>query len=461
MNITKSIITGSVALSAIANAKPNIVVINVDDLGWNDVNYLPNHKSPYYSPNIEKLSKQGMVFTNAYAACPVCSPTRASILTGKSPAALKITAHIPGKLNTGAKRVPKGAKVTAPDFHHQLPLEEVTFAELLKPQGYRTAFIGKYHLAGADVMNQKTAKGVIASEFHPDKQGFDINIGGCAYGQPKSYFDPYSNGTIKDRKKGEYLTDRLADEAVNFITENAQNKFLLYLNFYSVHTPIKAPKDRINFVKKKGISAKKATYAAMVYSVDLAIGKLVKTLKEKNLSENTLIIFTSDNGGLFDNKPLNNHKGSLYEGGIRVPFFAVWPGQIKEGTASDEPVISYDILPTLAGAAEVAAIPEKVEGENLLPIFTKSGQFKRKDPLFWYYPHYHHGGMESLDMGAAIRYGDWKYIKLYKNGKAFLFNLKDDLGEKNNLLEANPEKAAYLNQKLMEQIKQADANMPK
>ncbi len=451
----------SIALSAIVAETPNIVVINVDDLGWNDINYMPELKSPYYTPNIKKLAESGMVFTDAYASCPVCSPTRASILTGKSPAALKLTAHIPGKLNSNAKRVPKEAKLTEADFYHQLPLEEITFAELLKPAGYKTAYIGKYHLAGADIVNQKNANGVIAPEFHPDKQGFDINIGGCAYGQPKSYFDPYFNATIKDRRKGEYLTDRLAGEAVNYISKNAETKFLLYLNFYSVHTPIKAPKERINQIKKHGKFGKKATYAAMIYSVDLAVGKIVAELKQQNLTENTLIVLTSDNGGLFDNAPLNNHKGTLYEGGVRVPFIASWPGNIESGTTSSEPVISYDIFPTLASVAGIKDLPSKVEGESLLPIFTGKDSFKRKNPLFWYYPHYHHGGMVSMDMGAAIRMGDWKYIQLYKNGKKFLFNLKEDLAEQKNLFEGNPEKAALLSQKLSERIKSANANMPK
>jgi arylsulfatase A-like enzyme len=253
------------AVVSVAETKPNIVVINVDDLGWRDIEYLPEHDSLYPSPNIKQLAESGVVFTNAYAACPVCSPSRASLVTGKSPAALRLTAHIPGRPVNIAKKTPKESKWQPARSLNYLPLEEVTFAEVAKDNGYRTAFVGKWHLAGAGSVEQPEKRGAIAPEFHPDKQGFDVNLGGCAYGQPaKGYFDPHFNATLRDRKKGEYLTDRLTDEAVQWIEKQSDAPFLLYLNYYSVHTPIQAPADRVQLMRERGMSAKKAKYAAMV-----------------------------------------------------------------------------------------------------------------------------------------------------------------------------------------------------
>ena len=465
--------------ASVAAKNPNIIVVNVDDLGWNDVNYLPGVKSPYYTPNIENLASQGMVFSNGYAASPVCSPTRASLVTGKSNASVKITSHIPGA--KGYSRVPKEAKVQPVDFLKELPLEEITFAEVLKEQGYATGFIGKWHLAGEGSVSTKGCNGVIDANFHPDRQGFDINIGGCAMGQPKSWVSPYMNDTIKNGRKGEYLTDRLANEAVSYIKANKDQKFLLYLNPYSVHAPIVAPKERIEFIASKvnvGTSFKegpakskdrkksarsrnsKLTYAAMVYSVDLMMGKIMETLDELKLADNTLLIFTSDNGGLFDNAPLRDHKGTLYEGGIRVPFIVRWPGVVEAGTHSDAPVISYDIYPTIVAAAGHGdKIPADVEGEDLAPIL-KGESFEREQPLYWHYPHYHHGGMESLDMGSTIRIGDWKYTYLHKTDKHYLFNLKDDLHEDKNLFKSQPERAKEMKMKLLAILGEVDANMP-
>lgn len=445
--------------SYVAAASPNMVVINVDDLGWADVNYLPDQKPRYLTPNISALAKQGMVFSNGYAACPVCSPTRASLVTGKSTAALKLTTHIAGNPLFVKKKTPKGAKLLPAESHKFLPLEEVTFAEVLQKNGYATGFIGKWHLAGEGSKLKPELAGNIAPEYHPDKQGFDVNIAGCAYGSPKgSYFDPYNMVTLKDRKKGEYLTDRLAEEAVQYITKNKNKKFLLYLNPYTVHTPISAPKDRTALVKQKLGIKKNATYAAMIYSLDLMIGKITDHLESLGLAENTLLVFTSDNGGIFGNKPLRDNKGTLYEGGIRVPYIVCWPGVVKPGTVSDEPIISYDLFPTLLAAAGCSdQIPEGVEGLDLSPILKGKGGIDRKEPLIWHYPHYHHGG---LDMGTAIRDGDWKYIYSFKTGKSYLFNLVEDTGEKKNLVMSKPEKAEAMKAKLLDRLKELDANMP-
>lgn len=442
-----------------AAESPNMVVINVDDLGWSDVNYMPGQKQRYLTPNITALAGQSMVFTNGYAACPVCSPTRASLVTGKSTASLKLTAHIPGNPLFVQKKTPKRAEWLPAESRKFLPLEEVTFAEVLKKQGYVTGFIGKWHLAGEGSKLKPELKGNIAPEYHPEHQGFDVNIGGCAYGSPKgSYFDPYNMVTLKDRKKGEYLTDRLTDEAVRFIDQNKKKKFLLYLNPYTVHSPISAPKERTAMVKKQLGIKKNATYAAMIYSLDLMIGEIMKVLKVNGLEENTLLIFTSDNGGIFGNRPLRDNKGTLYEGGIRVPYIVRWPAVVKAGSVSDEAIISYDLFPTLLAAAGcLDQTPEGVEGEDLMPVLTGRGDFKRRQPLLWHYPHYHHGG---LDMGTAMRSGDWKIVYSYKSGKTVLFNLKDDPSEKKNLTDEHPEKAEQLKQQMFKTLKRLDANMP-
>lgn len=452
----------SVLLADVERRMPNILIINVDDLGWMDVDHLPERPSGFVTPNIKKLASEGMVFTNSYAACPVCSPSRASLVTGKSTAALKLTAHIAGNPAFVARKTPKDARYLPVESGAYLPLEEVTFAEVLKSKGYHTGFIGKWHLAGEGSQVKKELKGAVAPEYHPDKQGFDINIGGCSYGQPQGgYFDPHQNATIKDRKKGEYLTDRLTDEALQFLSDHRNKPFLLYLNPYTVHTPIQAPQDRVTLMKKKLGGKKNASYAAMVYSLDLMIGKLTKHLDELGLSESTLLVFTSDNGGHFSNAPLRDRKGTLYEGGIRVPHIVRWPGVVAAGSVNDEPVIGYDLFPTLLAAAGCLDLaPEAIEGQSLLPLLHGEKSFKRQAPLLWHYPHYHHGGMETLDMGSAIRDGDWKYIHCYKTGENYLFNLKDDPGEVHNLADRYPEKSKAFHQQLIKQLRGLDANMP-
>jgi arylsulfatase A len=339
-------------LLSTAADKPNILFVVVDDLGWNDVDHLPDQPSRYKTPQIRALAESGMIFDQAYAACPVCSPTRASLLTGKSPAALKLTAHIPGNPASNAKRIPKNSTMLPPAYNFQLNMGEQTFAELLKADGYTTAFIGKWHLSGAGSVTKRAAKGIVDPKFQPEAQGFDLNIGGCAYGQPPSYFDPYRNATIADRKPGEYLTDRLTDEAISFMIETRAAPFLAYLNYYNVHTPLKAKKADIALMAKAGFKGKFATYAAMTKSVDDNIGRLITALDDAGLRQNTLVIFTSDNGGLQGNAPLRGLKGEMWEGGVRVPQIVSWPGKIKAGTRCHEPVISYDFLPTLVAISE-------------------------------------------------------------------------------------------------------------
>lgn len=425
---------------------PNIVLIIVDDLGYSDVGYM-NQKPEIQTPNIDRLAKSGMVFTDAYAACPVCSPTRASLMTGKYPATLKLTCHIPGMgMAKYLAKLSEGKKLKEAYFLDHLPPEEITIAEVLKKKGYSTGYIGKWHLAGEGFAND----GIINAAYHPDKQGFDVNIGGCAYGQPRSYFDPYKNGTIKDRKEGEYLTDRLGDEAVKFIEQNKQKPFFLNLATYTVHTPLKAP--AVNVEKFKG-----NTYFAMIEKLDENVGKVMDKLGELNLLENTIVIFYSDNGGLWGNPPLKGIKGTLNEGGIRVPMIVSCPEKIELGTKCNVPVTTVDFFPTfleLAGGT-VSDYPQ-LEGESLLPLIYQKAEMSER-AIYWHFPHHR---KEGLSMGAAIREGDWKLIDEFETEKLYLFNLKDDLAEAHNLSEKYPEKRDELLSKLKKWQKNVDAEMP-
>lgn len=438
----------SAALGNGRNAShPNILFILADDLGYAEVGYVKT-KPEIITPSIDKLASGGVVFTNAYAACPVCSPTRASILTGKSPAALDLTCHIPGM---GMKKYiqyrSKGKPLMEARFIDRLPLEEITIAELLREEGYQTGFFGKWHLAGEG--SQKTKDGMVAPEFHPDKQGFDVNFGGNAYGQPASYFSPYGNGTLKDGEEGEYLSDRLTSEAINFM-DKSSDPFFCYLSYYTVHEPHQAPRHLI--AKNKG-----NRHHAMISSLDYNVGRLLEFLEQNDLDKNTLVIFYSDNGGLRDNPPLRDRKGSLYEGGIRVPLVLSYPTLIKAGTATDTPVSSYDFLPTLA---ELAGIPidklKGLEGESLVRIL-EGKKMKHSRPLFWHFPHHRNN---KMSMAAAVREGDWKLIYQFEDQQYSLFNLKEDIGETTNLARSHPEKAKQLRKKLEKWQQKVKANFP-
>lgn len=439
--------TGQVAQAI--NNSPNIVFILVDDLGYSDVGYM-NYKPGINTPNIDKLAQNGKVFTQAYAAAPVCSPTRASILTGKSPATLKLTCHIPGlPMDQYFARQYKGKSLKEGFFIDHLPITELTIADQLKSNGYATGFFGKWHLAGSGSARSKT-DGVVKAQFHPEHQGFDVNVGGCAYGQPGSWFDPYQNATISDKEEGEYLTDRMGDEAVNFINRNKENPFFLYLSTYTVHTPLKAPQEIID--KNNG-----NIYFAMIEKLDQNVGKVMDQLKQSGLLENTLVVFYSDNGGLWGNPPLRGKKGALHEGGIRVPLIFSWPGKIEAGK-SEVPVTSVDMFPTLMDAAGISlAKAQGLEGISLWPLL--QGQSKPEQrPLYWHFPHFRN---EGQDMGAAIREGDWKLIWDFETDSTFLYNLKDDLAETNDLTAKQPEKSNELLNKLKSWQRKTKAEMPK
>lgn len=442
-----------------AAEQPNVVLILIDDMGWTD---LSCQGSTYYeTPHIDKLAAGGMRFTNGYAACAVCSPTRAAVMTGRYPARVGVTDWIRSQFQGGKipanKQNPTAYVGNGPLKCPPNPLwmehEEKTIAEELKTAGYTGCYIGKWHL-GAD-------------DWYPDRQGFDLNIGGCDFGQPPSYFDPYFKKkqgnipTLKSRKEGEYLTDREADEAEQFIRDHKDGPFFLQLANYAVHTPIQAKADlTAKYEAKPKTNQKNAKYAAMVHSVDDCVGQVLSTLDKLKLTDNTLVIFTSDNGGLLGpthNAPLRSGKGYPYEGGIRVPFIVRWPSKIQAGQTNDTPVCSIDCLPTILDAVGLPpAAGRTIDGVSLLPELTGTRISKR--PLFWHFPHYRGRGIVPY---SIARDGDWKLIKWYEGPKFELYNLADDLGEKNNLAESHPEQLKRMNTIIERFVKDTEAKMPR
>lgn len=456
------------ANSASAAEQPlNFVLVLVDDLGWTD---LGCQGSEYYeTPHIDRLAAEGMRFTDGYAACAVCSPTRAAVQTGRYPGRLFVTDWIRARFQGGAIPADKvnpclrptsewrGGKVLCPPNALWMESSEVTIAEALKPAGYASCYIGKWHLGPDD--------------WYPTEQGYDFNFGGCDYGQPPSYFDPFNQPQSKHemlragipglpgREQGAYLSDREADEAVAFIHQHQDKPFFLQLANYAVHTPIQAKADvTAKYEAKPKTGHKNAKYAAMVESVDDAVGRVVKTLAELGLTERTVIIFTSDNGGLLgptNNAPLRSGKGYAYEGGIRVPWIVKWPGVVKPGGTSDTPITSVDIFPTIVKAAgQPAPADREIDGLDLRPVLSGQGKLNR-DALYWHFPHYRHApGPYSI-----VRQGDWKLIKWYE-GPRSLFNLKDDIGEKNDLAESMPEKVNGLEENLTAHLTAIGAKIP-
>ena len=428
---------------------PNIVVILVDDLGWMDLHCQGNPLLD--TPQLDRLAKQGMRFTDAYAAAPVCTPTRAAMMTGKSPARLAITNHAPGH-RPGF--VPKGQDLAEAETLTYLPLGEVTIAERLKKAGYATGFIGKWHLShrkGAD------ANGPWEPQLRPEHQGFDLNIGGCDRGGPPSFFEPYGIPNIPPRRKGDYLPERLADECISFLRTNQAKPFFLCWWDYSVHYPIQAPEQLIQKYRQRP-GVKDPAYAAMIEGMDTAIGRVLQELDFLGLATNTLVLFTSDNGSLFGNEPLRANKGFLYEGGIRVPWIVRWPGIVKPGSTCSVPVISTDTYSTLLEAAGLKPVPEQApDGESLLPLLRQTGSLQRK-ALYFHYPNYAFHQRNRL--GGAIREGDFKLIRNYDDDSLELYNLAADLGETRNLSATHPEMTQRLTAKLESWLKSSGARMP-
>ncbi|MBW8040435.1 MAG: sulfatase-like hydrolase/transferase [Planctomycetes bacterium] len=445
------------------NKRPNFVFFLIDDLGWTDVGCYGS--SFYETPNINRLASEGMRFTDAYAACPVCSPTRASILAGKYPARLGITQWI-------------GGSNKPTEYQHYMALEEVTIAEALKEAGYATGFVGKWHLGN--------------KPYYPEHQGFDINIGGDYSGAPPTYFYPYKrrNRALEmmppGGEEGEYLTDRLTDESLKFLEANKDRPFLLYLSHYAVHTPIQSKKELTEKYKAKaeklpGTDGQKfvevygrynnrlvqdnPAYSGMVQSVDESVGRVMAKLEELGAADNTVVIFMSDNGGLStvaregptSNLPLRAGKGWLYEGGIREPMIIKWPGVVKKGSVCSEPVTSTDFYPTMLEMAGLRLRPKQhVDGVSLIPLLTGKGKLSRA-AIYWHYPHYHGSGNRP---SGAIRAGDYKLIEWYEDKSVELYNLKTDIGEQHDLADEMPEKADQLRRMLHRWRRQMNARMP-
>lgn len=449
-----------------AAQRPNVVFILADDLGWRDLAcYATGETAFNETPHLDRLAQSGVRFTQAYAACPVCSPTRASIMTGKYPARLQLTDFIPGR-NARTDAV-FNDKLRIPAFQQYLPLDETTLAELFKANGYATALLGKWHLGEKEAHSAR-------------QQGFDQVTGMAPGGSPPGYFYPYTNPVwgLADLRAtgqpGEYLTDRLTEEALKFIEQRQRAPFFLYLAQYAPHIPLQPQKELLTKYeqKKQGFSGNAFAnphYAAMLESLDRGVGQIVEQLKRLNLYDNTILIFTSDNGGLSvkegaftpatSNAPLRDGKGYVSEGGIRVPLLIHWPGLTKAGRVSDALLLSTDYFPTfaelLAGRGR-AASGAPVDGVSFLPTLT-TGKSPKREALYWHYPHYSNQGGRPA---AAIRQGDYKLIEHYEDGKLELFNLRNDLGETRNLAAADPKRTAAMQQKLHGWQKGVNAAMP-
>lgn len=457
----------SAPVPAAEGRPPNFIFFLVDDLGWADTGC---YGSTFYeTPHIDTLAASGMRFTQGYAACPVCSPTRASILTGRHPVRVGITDWIPGYPVTPEQNR-RFLQVVDRD---NLALEEVTVAELLREAGYRTMFAGKWHLG---------------DQGHwPTDQGFDVNVAGNAAGSPPGgYYAPWNNPTLEAREEGEYLTERLMDEGVRFLEECGDGQpFLLYLSYYNVHTPITPYEKRIEHFQRKAAeefvgptpfaSERQAksrmrqddpAYASMIAAVDHSVGEILLRVAELGLENDTVVIFFSDNGGLCtlegprgptSNLPLRSGKGWLYEGGIREPMIIRAPGVTTPGAVCTAPVASMDFLPTIL---DLAGLPERpmlhTDGQNLRPLLDGGDRLQERT-LYWHYPHYHGS---TWAPGAAIRDGDWKLIEFYEEGRAELYNLALDPGEQYELSENLPQKATELRAKLHRWQAENGAPMP-
>jgi arylsulfatase A-like enzyme len=450
----------------VAAEKPNVVFFLVDDLGQRD---LSCYGSTFYeTPNVDRLAREGALFTNGYAACPVCSPTRAAVQTGRWPQRSGITDYI------GAAKTPEAWKrntllLPAP-YTDRLAHEEVTLAEMMKGACYATFFAGKWHLG--------------PEGFWPEDQGYDINMGGIDRGGPYGpgkYFVPYGNPRLTDGPEGEHLPDRLAIEANKFIETNKDKPFFAFFSFYSVHTPLQsrpdleakyqAKRQKLGLEPKFGreeprdvrLVQEHAVYAGMVEAMDAAVGKVLAKLDDLGLAKNTLVIFTSDNGGLStsegsptSNLPLRGGKGWLYEGGIREPLIVRWPTVMKAGQIFDAPVCSPDYFATMADVAGAKPVT-KIDGVSLRPLLEGTGDLPER-ALCWHYPHY---GNQGGAPGAAIRRGDWKLVLWYEKPDApELFNLRDDLGETKNLAAQKPGRVKSLLAELEAWQKDVGALMP-
>lgn len=457
----------SVSGQKVSDSKPNILFILADDLGYTDLSCMG---SMYYeTPNIDKIAKNGMVFTNGYAACEVCSPSRASIMTGKFPARHGITDYIGAASGERWRNGNRHTQLLPAEYKHELDKEYITLPEALKKHGYKTFFAGKWHLGGPG--------------SYPEDHGFDSNIGGWESGGPKGgYFSPYGNPKLPDGPNGEDLQMRLARETVKFLDDTKERPFFAYLSFYAVHSPIQTTEARWkkyrDKAEKMGISEKgfvmekrlpirqhqdNPVYAGLIESMDDAVGVVLNRLRELGLDKNTIVIFTSDNGGVASgdnystsNSPLRGGKGYQWEGGIREPYFISVPWLKTKGKKCDNPVSGTDFYPTILDLAGLPLMPEQhQDGVSLLPLL--KGKYLAERALIWHYPHY---GNQGGDPNSIIRRGDWKLIHYLEDGKNELYNLNNDVGEKIDIAALNPDKTAELWAELNQYLTSVGAKYP-
>ena len=445
-----------------SSPRPNFIFILADDLGWADLGCYGSDL--HETPNIDKLARQGMRFTDAYAAAPVCSPSRASIMTGKCPARLHMTIWYESSANP-----PRNRKLIPPVTQGNLPHEQVTIAEVLEDAGYFTAHVDKWHLGDA--------------AHYPQTQGFDVNIGGTFWGAPKSFFYPYSGPSrwggeyryvphLEFGDEGEYLTDRLTDEALSIMDKVKDKSFFLNLCYHTVHTPIEGKPELVEYYRNKvkpGMNHHNYEYAAMVHSLDENVGRILDKIDELGVAERTIVVFFSDNGGYINefnqkvvtsNYPLRCGKGSLYEGGVREPLIIRWPGVAKSGSVCSEPVSSIDFYPTfldITGLAGDSKHNADMDGHSLMPLLKNPAAKLKREFLYWHYPHYY----PTTTPVSSIRKGDWKLLEYFEDNHIELYNLKNDIGEQKNLAETMPEKAEELRKHLDAWRKAVDAQMPK
>ncbi|MDP8244902.1 MAG: sulfatase [Candidatus Hinthialibacter antarcticus] len=425
--------------SSTSKRPPNIVFFFIDDMGWRDLGCMG---SEFYStPNIDRLSRQGMTFTNAYANAPNCAPTRACLLSGQY-----TPRHGVYTVGSSARKPDNKRKLVPVTNNQTLATDNLTFMEALKPAGYASVSIGKWHLGATP-------------ETLPTGQGFDQNIGGTHSGSPNGgYFPPYKNKNLSDGPEGEYLTNRLTDDAVAFIETNKDRPFFLYLSHYAVHTPIQAKPEIAQKYERKPPrhGQENADYAAMIESVDDSVGRVLETLDQLGLSGDTVVVFTSDNGGhgcITSNQPLHGAKGMLYEGGIRVPAMVRWPGKTQPGSVCDTPIISIDFYPTFLELAGLSAPEGKIlDGQSITPLLAQTGTLKRGS-LFWHFPAYleqyscNDGPWRTTPV-SVIRKGDWKLLEFFEPegtpNRLELYDLKNDLSETTDLAKHEPDKTREL-----------------
>jgi len=452
--------------ASIQKSPLNFVFFLIDDFGWMDIG-ANNPHCFYETSNIDRLARSGTNFTDGYAANPVCSPTRYSIMTGKYPSRVDATNWFSGK---------RSGRFNPAPLNDKMPLQELTLAEAMKEHGYKTVFIGKWHLGSEE-------------KYWPENQGFDVNVGGWAVGSPRGgYFAPFDNPRLGDYPEGSHLPKVLTDESLKLLERYRNEPFLLYLAFYSVHTPLqgrddliakyKAKRERILDANEKEFGQEEqawpvnnkrqvrirqchAVYGAMVEAMDEQIGRVLDKLDELGIADHTAVVFMSDNGGLStsegsptSNLPLRGGKGWLHEGGIREPFLIRWPGVTKPGSQCDVPVVSTDFYPTIL---DMAGLPLKkdqhLDGVSLVPLLKGRTRIER-DAIYWHYPHYsNQGGFP----GGAIRMDDWKLIERFEDGQVHLYNLKLDIGERQDLASEYPQRVEQMRSKLHAWYKQVDA----